>query len=52
MATVLRSNAELVSRIKALNPSGHLDLGTILGGEKSLMNSYMLYRNAARHVHA
>jgi hypothetical protein len=52
MTNVLRRNSELVSKIKSLNPSGHLDLGTILGGPDSLMNSYILYRNAAHHIHS
>jgi hypothetical protein len=52
MTNILRRNSELVSKIKSLNPSGHLDLGTLLGGEDALMNSYILYRNAATQIHS
>jgi len=44
MTTVLRKNAALVTQIKALNPTGKLDQGILLGGEKSLMETYLLYK--------
>ena len=52
MTQVLRRNSELVTKIKSLNPSGHLDINTILGGTDALMNSYILYRQAAQKIHA
>jgi hypothetical protein len=44
MTTVLRKNADLVTKIKSLNPSGTLDKGVLLGGEKTLMENYLLYK--------
>ena len=44
MTQVLRKNADLVTKIKSLNPTGKLDQNTLLGGEKSLGESYLLYK--------
>jgi hypothetical protein len=43
---MLRKNSELVTKIKALNPTGTLDQGILLGGEKTLMENYLLYKQA------
>ena len=40
MTTKLRKNAEVVKGIKALNPTGKLDLGSILGGDDELAMQY------------
>jgi hypothetical protein len=40
MTTVLRRNAEVVKGIKAFNPTGKLDLGSILGGDEDLAYKY------------
>jgi hypothetical protein len=44
MTSVLRKNADLVTKIKTLNPHGTLDRGILLGGEKTLMENYLLYK--------
>ena len=40
MTTVLRKNAETIKGIKKFNPTGKLDLGSILGGEDELAYQY------------
>jgi len=46
MTQQLRKNSELVAKIKSLNPTGRLDQGTLLGGKATLMENYLLYKNA------
>jgi hypothetical protein len=50
MTTVLRRNAEVVKGIKAFNPTGKLDLGSILGGDEDLAYKYQLYREARTKI--
>jgi len=40
MTHILRKNAETVKGIKAFNPTGKLDLGSILGGDDELAYKY------------
>ena len=50
MCHVLRKEAELVTNIKALNPTGKLDLGVLLGGHDEMVRTYLLYREAREKI--
>jgi len=50
MAKMLQNNSEKIARIKHHNPTGKLEMGTILGGQTEIEKQYMLYKQAAMHV--